>query len=671
MKIRNMSVDIETDLLIKVSNLTKGKIYDRRKEIRKSIILAILSDYKTDAKINIKKLKNDIFNKTKLKIDENIIVDELSKISEEDFIQFISENTFQLKKKIDIQKLSNIIKPVWNEFEEHIKKNYSEYDLYLDKDAERIFESILIKLLTQFDVQVEKMETQLDTIDMDKFKTIIKKIVEKSPLSRDFSPKFPDIFCSFVDLKTPNLLTFIFNHYTLIINIDLLKNIQKIPTLDFIKHLKFLLLDTNFIISLLCKNHNDHLMAVTVVKQCQKSNIPIYFSPITQHEIRGQISYAKFEMKGLRPRQKHSIIASPFVEDFSKSGMNWSDYVTILDYWEVTLMKEFNTLLLKDKYKLPIDKEAYSYVSEFLPMLDETRIAERRKNNPEYNKELRSEGQYTHDATCISLISANRKKNEKGKTNESIGPWFLSFDSLLLSLDRAYSKKRKKLEFVIHPKTLLNYLLAYAKIEYNKDDELEVASAILSYTCKSSEKNMTIKEYANLITQKIGLEKADSKVLESILFASPLLESLELALEKNQGEKADEITSSIIANDEFVDKILERKKDKEIIKTLQQKYNEEKIARKTAENIAQNISINLSFVMDITIKTKLDGLISILESENAFDNGKLKRPENISNIDKLKEWLIKTKDTINATKELGESLKFVIPIITNIISALT
>lgn len=663
---------IDTNLLLKISNLTKGKLYERRKDIRQSIILAVLSNFKINSEINVSSLKDEIFRKTKLKIDETIIVTELSKIEKEKIIIFKSENKFQLIKKIIVPTFSSIISPVWKEFEKHLKETYKEYDVYLDEDAKKVFELALVRLVTQFDIETEKLESQLDSLDIEEFKSIIGKDVKNSSMTKGLGSKFPEIICSFFELKTPNFLEFIFNNYTSIINIDLLKIIQEIPSFNFIKYIKFLLLDTNFIISLLCKNHEAHPMAVTVTKQCVKSNIPIYCAVRTQHEMHGQISAAKLEMRGLLPGAEHSVIMSPFVKDFLRSNTGiWSDYASLLELWETTLNADYSLTLLPEKFNLSLDQEVYAYVEEILPILDQTRNKERRKWNPEYIPKPRSVGQLTHDAVCISLLSANRDDKKESLTAEPLGPWFLSFDSLVLSLDRALSNKRKKMEIVIHPKTLMNYLLAFSKIEYKKDDELDVAEAIISFTCKKPEKNISIKEYSTLITNKMGLDRADSKIVESVLFASPLRESLELALEKDHGEKVDEITTSIITNSEFVDKVLRSRKDKEKIKFLSKKLIEEQASRATAERIAGSITINLSVVLDMNIKTKLDGLLTMLEAENAFKGGIIEKPQNLPSVDKLLEWLRKTKKVITTSKEIGEGLKVLVPIMTQIITTLS
>ena len=672
MQKKGTSGTIDTNLLLRISNLTKGKLYERRKDIRKSIILAVLSNFEIKSEINVSSLKDEIFRKTKLKIDETIIITELSKIEKEKIIIFKSENKIQLIKKIIVPTFSSIISPVWKEFEKHLKETYREYDMYLDEDTKRVFELVLVRLVTQFDIETEKLESQLDLLDIEEFKSIISKDVENSSMTKGLGSKFPEIICSFFKLKTPNFLEFIFNNYTSIINIDLLKVTQEMPTFNFIKYIKFLLLDTNFIISLLCKNRSNHPMSVTVTKQCLKSNIPIYYAARTQDEVHGQISAAKLEMRGLLPGVEHSVVISPFVKDFLQLNAGiWGDYASLLALWETTLNTEYNITLLPEKFNLPLDQEVYAYVEEILPILDKTRNKERHKWNPEYIPKTRSVGQLTHDAVCISLLSANRDDKKQSLTIDPIGPWFLSFDSLVLSLDQGLTNKRKKMELVIHPKTLMNYLLAFSKIEYNKDDELEVAEAIISFTRKKSEKNISIKEYSTLITNKMGLEGADSKIVESVLFASPIRESLELALEQDHGGRADEITASIITDSEFVDKVLQSREDKEKIRFLSKKLIEEQASRATAEKIAGSITINLSVALDINIKTKLDGLLTILESENAFKDGIIEKPQNLSSVDKLLVWLKKTNKVITTSKEIGEGLKVLVPIITQLITALS
>ena len=61
-------------------------------------------------------------------------------------------------------------------------------------------------------------------------------------------------------------------------------------------------------------------------------------------------------------------------------------------------------------------------------------------------------------------------------------------------------------------------------------------------------------------------------------------------------------------------------------------------------------------------------MISLLEAENAFKDGLLVEPQDISNIEKLKKWLDNTKNIIETSKTISDGIKALLPFVIYLIS---
>src|SRR3972149_11654485 len=84
------------DILVRLSVLTKGPLLERRKEIRKSFVLASLSTFKAESEFEIKDLSKSIKNITKCEIENEIIIDILNQLESEAIIQHIDGLKYKL-----------------------------------------------------------------------------------------------------------------------------------------------------------------------------------------------------------------------------------------------------------------------------------------------------------------------------------------------------------------------------------------------------------------------------------------------------------------------------------------------------------------------------------------------------------------------------------------------
>ncbi|MDD3421067.1 MAG: hypothetical protein PHS47_02045 [Methanocellales archaeon] len=379
------------------------------------------------------------------------------------------------------------------------------------------------------------------------------------------------------------------------------------------------------------------------------SQIQLVFTSKTIDEMWNFIKGSMNEMSGLlRQSTRYKSIRSQFVADFRKlKDISWPDYLVRLQSWEQLLKSEWKIVpLSKEIEDNGIDEDIASYVRKTLPILDNWRNESRMGHDTDYQLRYRDELQIEHDAYCIGLISRIRKE-DNDKAMKCVGPWFLTFDSLLSMLNVAYSSG-ESFGFVIQPRTLLNYLLIYAKIQFDKSEKEEVAEAIIKFTARTPDPTLTIDEYSRLLTYKLGFKESDITLLKEILLASPLLAELKSALELDRGADADEVAYTIISDKKFIDVIIGERRTKERLQMVAEQYRaakteliKEKADREVLERTRQNISIttNVTTNMEVTIQIEVRNLINILESQNAFQEGLLEKPSDISTNDKLKNGL--------------------------------
>jgi len=670
-----------TDILIRLSVLTKGPLLERRKEIRKSFVLASLSMYKPESEFEIKSLSTNIKTITKCELDSENIISILNYLESENIVQHIGGVKYKLKSKVELPEFSKLTQLSWEEFLTILRKEYPDYDPYIDKDARNIFDSVLLKLLTRFTISSNLLANQIESLPIDDFKLIIEEYVRNSYLSKNLSKKYTDIIYVFLGLKSPYLLKFIFDSYSKLINLDLVMREQEMPLINFLENIKFLLVDTSFLFALMCKTDPVHPLASAVAKQCINSNIPLYYTSATKQEMWRSIKYSKHEMESLYESKNHGIIKSQFVSDFKRQNISWHDYITIIDLWEQLIQNQWHVIpAISENLNETIDEDVYQYVRRTLPILESIKLEDRAKNDPEYQIRVRGNLTIEHDAFCLGLIANNRKSLEVIDGKKSIGPWFLTFDNLLSALNATYFRRDNDFGLVIQPRTLLNYLLIYSKIQFEKEDVEAVAEAIIKFTARTPDSKLTFEEYTRLVTYKIGLEESDIEVVREIFLSSPLRAELETAIELDHGYEADHVVYKIITDENFVKTMVSERKTiarlKHVAGLLREKNVElikEKAVREALErNARPNIIVTTNVVtnIDVAIQNEVNTLISLLEVENAFKDGLLKKPSDISKIEKLKKWLDDTKNIIETSKTVSDGIKALLPFVTYLITRL-
>ncbi len=85
----------------------------------------------------------------------------------------------------------------------------------------------------------------------------------------------------------------------------------------------------------------------------------------------------------------------------------------------------------------------------------------------------------------------------------------------------------------------------------------------------------------------------------------------------------------------------------------------------------QNIYISTNVVtnIDVNIQSQVDILVSLLDTQNAFKNGLLEKPSDISisTTEKLKNWLETTKETIETSTTISDGARALVPFISHLL----
>lgn len=651
---------LDVQLLVRISKLSKGSLLERRRGISKDFVLAGLSNYNINDQFNPRELKDKIKYIANVDIDEEVIVSNLEDLSKDEFVNHISKMTYVLNKTVDIPKFEDMTKPVWNEFISFLIDKYNEFDTFIDSEIETIFNSILMKISVQI---VLSQKTLIESLPFQNFRSIIEKEIQNSGIA--WRNKFVNIFFEYLSARPPKLLEFIFARYSGIINMSLIMMEREIPKFDLIDNVGFLLVDTSFLVSLMCETDNTHALAAAVCNQCKKRNIPLYYIEKTKLEMNSLILGSKHEMQGLRTNGNPRIIQSQFVNNYNKRrNIKWVDYYAELATWEKTCELFWNVTMMKEKYEP--EENVYDYVKNYLPILDRLRYEERIETT-RYSKPLRDEQQIEHDAICLGIVATARQKPRRAL----IGPWFLTFDNLVFGVSEFYSHTAKQ-DFMlsIQPRTWLNYLLTFSKIEFKQEEIDSVAEAIILFTTNDRHPKIELEEYTRLITDKLGLEEDDSELLMEILLKSPLIAELENALEAGKGGDADRTVYKILTDDLFVDKIIEQRHLKRNIKQisgklreLQKQLGEEKAAREALERCARyNIYIktDVKTTIDLSIETQLNSLAAQLETllPGGFEKYDLPPPpKGEASPSKIRDWLMKLKEGLTTTKDITDDAK--------------
>ncbi|MDG6249534.1 hypothetical protein [Methanocalculus sp.] len=699
---------IDKDILIKLSKLTKGKILDRRRDIRKNIILTTLGQFKINDTFKFQDLTEKIYYLIRCKFEKELVLPILATFEEEGLIEHIGELTYRIIDNIEIPDISESISPVWNEFlQEYIINKKIQYDRYIHKNAQKAFNEIILKIISQFTLS-EPFESQVESIPIDNIQLLVSSIVDNVCFpDQKFNEKLKNSIIDYLTSEASNnqnLLTLISSCYDAIININLLKREQGFKSLDinFSDSVSLLLLDTNFIITLLTKTDPKHSLSVALVKQCEKSKIPLRYSSLCKNELNNLIKSVMTEMSNIGVTSRRAPSDNQLILDYFKDKeeqeTTWSEYSTYLSNWEIFIQR-YNIYPLEHKITTNCDDTIFDLVKIALKTYDEVSNNGRIGYNSENHKKFKSEESYDHDALSVAYIYKIKTDNEKKSANKQYGPWFLSYDNRLSAVNQANLMKHNEFGFVIQPRILLNYIHVFSNISIDENEEEEFALALLRYTARIAHPKLTLGEYSQLVAIKTGIGEENAKILYEIFLQSPLKDDLQKALYDKNSELADQKAVEIL-NLTNLQVLMEKysltqqqienyEAERERYKFALKKQREENQLKdqeiKTLRSVStktyyynnsntviingDTVNIQIDAELDPKIMKKLFGILDILESENAFESGLIDPPPKEINESTLKRYLSQLQTNITKSS-VAQGVKDLLPIIASTLSIL-
>lgn len=657
--------------MIKLYPLVCEPLIKRKNEVYCSILLSLLSienRKRLTETFSIDEVRELIKKETGIEMDNALILTNILDLKKDGIIIEPSPNKYKIEKEIQLKTIDDIYKPSWLSFLEYLDKLGVDIDITILPDKKylhffhsalnQIFHSIIISRNFNFSI-IDRLMFE----DRDSFLKIAEiNSIEKTMLNH---------FLSYLTIKPEPLIKLISKMYLGSLNVELIRRRKELNKFsekylknDIADGFQFIISDTSFIISLLCDTDKTNLISNYCMDLLIKYNIPCYLVKETREEMNGLIYSSEKEIRTIR-RKKAPMFKNQIIEDFIKNKKyGWSEYIEYISNWELYIKTKYGIIEMPIEHVVDIDKTIYDYTKCTIPIMDKIR-KESRPLDPEIYKN-RKEKPIEHDAYIFGLISALRQKNL------TLGPWFLTFDTLISATDIFYKETyQQEYGMVIHPRTVMNYILVFSGIDLDEKEIDKLGMVILQYIIGDI-KNITLEEYSKLFTLKgEKLIETDANIILELFIKSPFRRELEEALESSRGDIADDIALQIVTDEAYVNTIIKERDTKERLNDLVTKYQEQdeelqktKFALKEVKEMKSNTGIKLEQTVNINIEIeeKMDSIINVMENLGLFNNGIIKKPVDKKDKSAMKKWLQDIKYKIETFREYKEFL-YLIPLI--------
>lgn len=675
-----------TEVLLRSILFSRGRLLDRRKDIRISLVLAGVDSFEENCEFTVSNLAKKIAHISKCTLTDREVLSLLDDEEIRGFVKHVGSLTYVKSKSVDFPGFDHLSQPVWEEFIVLLHQKDKDYDPHIHKNARSVFDAILMAIVARFSLS-KPLENHIDYLPIEDIKSVINHEIGKIPFPDNFPKKYSDTIMEYVCSTSPVLLKFILDCYYCFIDIDLVTKESYHKDVDFCETIGFLLVDTNFVVPLLCETDPLHPLSFSVFEYCKKTGVKLYYSPKTKGEIWNLVNGSKNEMRlNIERTNSHE---NQFLNDYRnlkrRSYLHWSDYIVYLNNWVDNLKSKYSIEQLPEECELEINDHVFNQVTITLPMLDGVKAKEQSKYDPTYQVKKRSPNQLAHDAFCVALICSIKEKNRKSGSG-LLGPWFLTYDNLLSNLNSYYFMQTDEYGYVIQPRTLLNYYLAYSKIKFDEKDLEYLAMALLRYTARAKQSKLSLEEYSQELAVKIGASEDDADSLYEFLKRSPLLSVLEEALDEGQTSEADRIAVETVSHPNF-DRLIQSFEEmqgdkvriKELGKRLKKVSNEldiERAKRETLEKAtsrSQVIVISTAFNSDISLEVqgKVTELIEKLNEINAIGPDKISSPPKQMSKKTLTSWLKSINFAIETKRNVLDGIVTVTPLISQIMRLLS
>jgi hypothetical protein len=649
--------------LIEIFPLVRGDLIDHRYELHELIVKKILFKKEKYDRISLENLKREIIEDFNFEdFPDELLVKILEDLTKGEFLKRTAQGEYELLKKPGQESISPLLDNCYRKFAEVLKTEVKDFDLYLNKNFKDAFIKCMWQIVHIFSEQQEVNEIQIDVLNQDETKAHFEQIVKSEGIEPQ--QKFLSPFFKYIGSGENNITDFIFHAYRGAIAYDLLKR-GKILTRETcnIGDGGLLILDTNTIISLMCKTDTTHSLAKSAIELSRKIGFDVCYTHLTASEYHGLLQAADHIMKSSRFKPSNPTDNQLILDFLKRDDRNWSDYHT-----EMSNYKNFIKIKYDIDYLGVLDinpnKEVMEYIEQIYPVMLQTMGKERE------SKAL------NHDLYLFKLLTHFRN-TEQPRAFDS--PWILSFDNALNVINQfVVDRFKRPYGYSIHPRYWLNTLLVFSNVEFDDKRREDIVKALMEHMI-FPQSALTLEQYATLVTYELGLNQEDIDTILSIVTISPLKYTLEKALMENKGEEASKISMEILTDSDLIDKaILERKTKQELVKTREllinvaAKYREEQAKVHALERV-RTAPVVIVAGVDAGVSQMIAALLMQIEAldPDFYEKTKINKLEaGEASKDEVIGFVEKVKDALHQGTEFAKDLEVLKLITSTILTSL-
>jgi len=583
----------------------------------------------------------------------------LESLEREDVVRQNQDGNYEVTEIPETSSFNSLIDPVWEEFKVQLQEEPGkDLDIYyINNDIEEAFYAFFenyLEFLIESSAELAEFET--DTMYLEDIESIIKETSESHAVrSNDL---FKEQISKYLEEPSDNLLDLVNNFYMTAINIDLLSREEELDFGEIPGSGKKLVLDTNVLVALLCKTDNAHPLAKSVCKRSSEIGFDLVYTSNTRDELNRFIHGSKQEMDGFHSGDKEfNAIRSQFVHDyFKRDNITWNEYIAEISDWPRLVDLRWGITELEETPET--DSEVFEFARDTLRQLDKTQ--EEKLRESEKNK-------INHDANILSITKSLRERESE---KVDLGPYLLTLHNKITTISEIGKGNYWDERISLQLRTWLNYLATFTPSDISDMRPKEVATAIIEGS-KSEEPEIDISNYSRIVAPKAGLESREEDLLADYFVNHPLSREMEKALERNRGDRAEELAKEMLEDEERLERFRKLKDQEERVENLQDSLSElrqdwetEKEKREELEKILENqskIEIHVSASATASasaqnevadLNEEINEFIELLDTrlpEGYEDSDLPSPPDDEASIEETEEWLRELKVSIAST----------------------
>lgn len=654
------------DEIVEAAPLLTGTLRDRRQDVKTNLIEFIISLDDICTEISIDELIETADSQVSIELDRASVTSALDELEEQGIVEHTSGENYQIIEQPEVETFDTLIEPVWEEFSELLLEKNKDVDVeFIDDEIQDAFKSFLYEFFEHiFESSEEMSEYEIDTLETTNFEELIDKKTAEYDVDR--AGIFKSTIKEYINNPGEKFTKFTERAYTGIINYNILRRGEETVKFELDGDNKKLFLDTNVLVAVLCKTDNFHPLITSALDRAKELDYELYYLPQTADELETFIDGSRYELDEFRSSGGNSgVVDSQFVRDYLQRDKSYEVYVdTIFNHWRDELESRG---IVEYNEDFEVDVDLYEMAEDTIKKIERVK--------DQQGSSIKAPHKIDHDAKLLSLVAETKENAD----NPNIGPFVTSFDRTVTTVGNLRDTNSGK-RISLHPRGLLEYILAFSPVEIDQEGRSDVAIALLRSATKFDE-TIDIDEYAKLIRPRLGLEEGQEELLARVIEESDKYTELEEALAQNRGDEADEIAIDILSDDSFLRELSDewslREKMREAAQTVEErekeankykrKFENERELRESFQQFVQHNDGNDIFIQNSSVSSaaatsestsqasaeaqaesiqefseEVDNFIDTLglRLETSIEDSELPSPpEDTSDVNKTREWL--------------------------------